>query len=121
MPHVKTKGEIAASEGFTDGGYGTNGNPFTGDVFQVGGMFVLEKETVLFAHRSAYAGDVPEVGDIVEAATGLTAEGKASTAVWPGWEAECAEAPEIEAKSMAAILQSGQFDKVKEPRVESRR
>jgi len=113
LPHILALGEIALNEGFEEVG------PPTGDVSQVGGMFVLEKDTCLFGHRSAFAGDVPEISMIVEAATGRRADGEASTAVWPGWDAECSAPPRIEAAPLAALLQSGVRHN-KAPRVEQR-
>ena len=56
LPHVAAKGEQALRSGFVDGGYGTGGSPFTGDVYQIGGIFVLERDRCLFAHRAAYPG-----------------------------------------------------------------
>ena len=56
-------------------------------------MFVFERDSCLFAHRSAFAGDLPDIGTVVEAATGARPDGTPSTvAAWPGWDAECDEA-----------------------------
>jgi len=116
LPHVQAKGALAAAAGFGDGGYGTGASPYTGDVFQVGGMFVLEHDACFYAHRSAYAGDVPDISVIVEASTGLRADGEPSTVVWPGWETECACTVPVQA--IGAELLAPRLQRSKSPRVE---
>jgi len=91
LPHIQAR--LDKIEGFAKlpKHYYTNDDdtPFTGDVFQIGGMFVLERDECIFAHRSAYAGDVPEVRDILEAATGRKADGELSMQVWPTFDGPC--------------------------------
>jgi len=80
-PRVAELGAKALEEGFRDGGYPTaDGAPYTGDVFQVGGVFVLgQGNTCDYAFRSSYAGDHPNPSDLLEAATGLRADGSEFT------------------------------------------
>jgi len=89
--HIQELAEAAAAAGFEDGGYGSGDVPYTGDIFQVGGMFVMDRDACMFAHRSAFPGDLPEVADVLEAATGLKPDGSPTTATWPAWETPCTE------------------------------
>ncbi|KAL1529067.1 hypothetical protein AB1Y20_000029 [Prymnesium parvum] len=88
LPQVKEKA-LALPGDFYDGGYPTDTSPYSGDIFQVGGMFVMEGHSCLYAHRSAFLGDVPELPLVVEAATGKQPDGQPSTRQWPGWHTPC--------------------------------
>eukprot|EP00966_Prymnesium_polylepis_P307077 7096353-Prymnesium_polylepis.1 len=91
LPHIQAR--LDQINGFVKlpPGYYTNDDatPFTGDIFQIGGMFVLEKDACHYAHRSRFAGDVPDVRDILEASTGMSASGEPSLQVWPGFDGPC--------------------------------
>ncbi|KAL1523413.1 hypothetical protein AB1Y20_018353 [Prymnesium parvum] len=91
----RAKGEEALAAGFVDGGYPTpegvrdftGDGKYTGDVFQVGGVFVLGAgNTCDFAYRSSFAGDHPDPAAILEAVTGVRADGSKyvypSTSSW---------------------------------------
>jgi len=86
-PYVVSRGQAALDAGHVDGGYPNGESAFTGDIWQVGGMFVLESERCLWAHRSAFVGDSPEVETIVEAATGARLDGTPTSRIFPGWDA----------------------------------
>jgi peroxiredoxin len=81
-PSTQALGQKALDQGFTDGGYGDGGTftspvgPYTGDVFQIGGVFILgEGNLCEFAFRSKHAGDHPTSAAILEAVTGVSADG----------------------------------------------
>ena len=73
---VAELGSHALAEGNTDGGYASSTGPYTGNVFQVGGVFVLGSGNVCdYAYRSSYAGDHPNAAAMLEAAAGITTHG----------------------------------------------
>jgi len=73
---VAELGSHALAEGNTDGGYASPTGPYTGSVFQVGGVFVLGAGNVCdYAYRSSYAGDHPNAAALLEAAAGITTHG----------------------------------------------
>jgi hypothetical protein len=80
-PAVAQLGQQALDEGFTDGGYeDSRANPYTGDVFQIGGVFVVGAGNVCdFTFRSRYAGDHPDPATLLEAATGIRSDGSELT------------------------------------------
>jgi len=59
---------------------------------------------------------VPDISVIVEASTGLRADGEPSTVVWPGWETECACTVPVQA--IGAELLAPRLQRSKSPRVE---
>ncbi len=76
---ARAAAEVATKDGFVDGGYAsatlnaiTQTNDYTGDILQVGGVFVLGPGNVCdFAYRSKHAGDHPANSkEVVEIATG---------------------------------------------------
>eukprot|EP01065_Artemidia_motanka_P047892 TRINITY_DN7596_c0_g1_i1.p1 TRINITY_DN7596_c0_g1~~TRINITY_DN7596_c0_g1_i1.p1 ORF type:complete len:863 (+),score=60.54 TRINITY_DN7596_c0_g1_i1:120-2708(+) len=64
-PRVRQQADMASSAGFSDGGYpspthGPGGSPWSGDVLQYGGLFVLGPgNTCLYAFHSEYPGQHP--------------------------------------------------------------
>jgi len=118
-PHFVSAAAAAIEQGFIDGGYPSADSPYTGDVWQVGGMFVLERERCLFAHRSAYPGDFPEVDAVIQAASSSQAEDAASR-IFPGWDTPPTPPPGMDTVpgSRFVALPSTAVVPAAEPRVE---
>jgi len=70
-------GAAVLAAGGEDAGYLKGGDGrWPGDIFQVGGVFVLGPGNACeYAYRSQYAGDHPDINDVFAAATGLTSTG----------------------------------------------
>lgn len=67
----------AARVSFSDGGYGTAENPYTGDILQVGGVFLLGPGNGSdFSFRSAFVGDIPDMDAVCEAVSGQSSGGQ---------------------------------------------
>jgi hypothetical protein len=57
---------LRASSALPDGGYGDADGPYSGDVFQIGGVFVLGPgNSCDFMFRSAYVGDIPDMRQVL--------------------------------------------------------
>lgn len=71
LSNVAEAGARATANGFVDGGYGTSDSPYTGDVFQVGGVFVVGPGNCCdYSFRSSYVGEQPDMTIFLEAAIG---------------------------------------------------
>ena len=70
---VAELGSHALAEGNTDGGYASPTGPYTGSVFQVGGVFVLGAGNV--CDYAYHAGDHPNAAALLEAAAGIMTHG----------------------------------------------
>eukprot|EP00051_Salpingoeca_urceolata_P013808 m.174762 g.174762 ORF g.174762 m.174762 type:complete len:604 (-) comp17904_c1_seq1:49-1860(-) len=104
-PATVAKAEQAAAQGFTDVPHLAGAtDEWAGNTFQLGGVFVLGPgNTCSYSFRSAYAGDHPNIDDVLTHVTGVQASGESfffpATKTW--WErlqvgkptAELSEAP----------------------------
>lgn len=62
-------GKRVSAQAFNDGGYGNDDSIYTGDILQIGGVFILGPGNVCdYSSRSKYVGDFDDMAEVLKAA-----------------------------------------------------